>query len=103
VEAFVLSDHGRNIAQHAAGSGGAGLRAARFGDGAAFVWSAAWFAVSWEFDALGRPRGPPHELATFYESPRLDLADTAYGLALVWSTDREHGVVPLCHTHSATE
>jgi hypothetical protein len=103
VEAFVLSDRGRTIARHTAGSSGTRLRAARFGDGAAFVWSAAWFAVSWEFDALGRPRGPPRELASFYHSPRLELADTAHGPALLWSTVREHGVVPLCHTHSVTE
>jgi hypothetical protein len=100
VEAFVLSDHGRNITPQEA----VALACAPH-DSATVQHSygpqpGSRFRGS---STLGRPRGPPHELATFYESPRLDLADTAYGPALVWSTDREHGVVPLCHTHSATE
>ncbi|MBN8614508.1 MAG: hypothetical protein J0L92_28165 [Deltaproteobacteria bacterium] len=68
-----------------------------------FAWSSASAEVVWEFDAVGRPQGPPRDLVTFYDPTRGALEQTRYGPALVWSTGEEHGVVPLCHEPSSTD
>lgn len=103
VDAFVLSDRGRTIAHHASRRSGGALLATRLEDGAVFAWSSASAEVVWEFDAVGRPQGPPRDLVTFYDPTRGALEQTRYGPALVWSTGEEHGVVPLCHEPSSTD
>lgn len=66
-------------------------------------WSGAWDRYVWRLDRAGRPGLPPRLLASLYDFPATRLVMTELGPSLVWSSQWEEGVVPICSVADPSE